>query len=123
MGIDKQNVRFIIHALIPTIMVEYYQQCGGAGRNGLPATCILYYRCADKNSLFKLFKKLDGSSVVNQMTLDNELIHFLENPVECRHKCIMVYLAKTSTILLVVPSMIIVHLQVISTLQMEQQML
>jgi bloom syndrome protein len=97
MGIDKKDVRFIIHAHVPTSIDEYYQQCGRAGRDGLPAICILFYKYADKNNLFKLFKKQDNASVSNQMVMLNELVHFLENPVECRHKCLMLYFGENKT--------------------------
>ena len=89
MGIDKKDVRFVIHARIPTSIDEYYQQCGRAGRDGLPARCVLYYRYADKNMLLKLFQS--QGEVSDQMSCVNELINFLEDPVQCRHKCLMLY--------------------------------
>ena len=89
MGIDKKDVRFVIHARIPTSIDEYYQQCGRAGRDGLPAKCFLYYKYADKNMLLKLFYGQD--KVNSQMSCVNELINFLEDPVQCRHKCLMLY--------------------------------
>ena len=55
MGIDKKDVRFIVHARLPTSIDEYYQQCGRAGRDGLPSTCTLYYKYMDKNMLLKMF--------------------------------------------------------------------
>ena len=89
MGIDKKDVRFVIHARIPTSIDEYYQQCGRAGCDGLPAKCFLYYKYTDKNMLLKLFYSQDD--VNSQMTCVNELINFLEDPVQCRHKCLMLY--------------------------------
>lgn len=89
MGIDKKDVRYMVHARMPTSIDEYYQQCGRAGRDGLPAKCVLFYKYADKNMLFKLFQK--QGDIANQMSSVNELINFLEDPVQCRHKCIMQY--------------------------------
>ena len=56
MGIDKKDVRYVIHARIPTSIEEYYQQCGRAGRDGLPAKCVLFYKYGDKSTLLKLFQ-------------------------------------------------------------------
>ena len=55
MGIDKKDVRFIVHAKLPTSIDEYYQQCGRAGRDGVPSTCTLCYKYMDKNMLLKMF--------------------------------------------------------------------
>lgn len=95
MGIDKKDVRYVIHGRIPTSVEEYYQQCGRAGRDGLPATCVLFYKYGDKNMLLKLFQMQSEQS--QQIASVNELIHFLEDPVQCRHRSLMVFFGEKTT--------------------------
>lgn len=47
MGIDKPNIRFVVHAAIPESVDSYYQEIGRSGRDGSPATAVLHYRAED----------------------------------------------------------------------------
>ncbi|NJK45219.1 MAG: RecQ family ATP-dependent DNA helicase [Pleurocapsa sp. SU_196_0] len=49
MGVDKQNVRFVIHYRLPGTLEAFYQEAGRAGRDGKPSRCILLFDTADKN--------------------------------------------------------------------------
>jgi ATP-dependent DNA helicase RecQ len=50
MGIDKEDIRYVLHAEVPGSMESYYQEIGRAGRDGLPSECILMYDQRDLNT-------------------------------------------------------------------------
>ncbi|XP_058447528.1 recQ-like DNA helicase Blm [Malaya genurostris] len=100
MGIDKPDVRYVIHHSMPKSIEGYYQEAGRAGRDGDIATCILFYNYSD---MLRFRKMMDHDNSIpyeaKQVHLHNlfRMVNYCENVADCRRTQQLDYFAEHFT--------------------------
>ena len=98
MGIDKPDVRFVIHLTLPRSIEDYFQEAGRAGRDGNPSSCIVWFRFRDRNQLMNTMSAEKSEEEVEYLRNSiNDVVTYCMSTA-CRRELIMAHFGDKSNV-------------------------
>ncbi len=97
MGIDKSNIRFVVHTSLPKTIENYYQEIGRAGRDGLQSETLLLYTKADEIQKRELMQSVDSDTYKEVLYEKLQTMHRFALSSSCKHRLLGVYFGDKSS--------------------------
>jgi RecQ family ATP-dependent DNA helicase len=97
MGIDRKDVRFVLHMCFSESIEDYHQEIGRAGRDGLPALCTLFFKHEDRSfHLHNILKIEDKDYQEHKYNMMNKMVNYCDSGSSRRHRCTLSYFEEVS---------------------------